>query len=218
MSFIRDLTASEIVGQVLFVKIRLRHKISNCVFMGMGEPLDNYYNTEKAILIMNERKGLDIGSRRITISTCGIIPGIERLKDLKPQVNLSLSLHAVEQNLRDKLVPANRRYPLGELIKVCENYIVKKGRIITLEYLLIKGKNDSLRDAEKLAKIAERLKAKINLLACNSVPGTAYKAPHPGRINLFMQQLKRCGANTTLRKSKGEDIDAACGQLAGKIK
>lgn len=218
IGFIRDLTASEIVGQALFIRNKLKRKISNYVFMGMGEPLDNYVNTEKAILIMNDKKGLDIGSRRITISTCGLVPGIEKLKGLEQAVNLSISLHAVDNSLRDELVPANRRYPIEQLIKACESYMDKKRRIITLEYVLIDRKNDSAKDAEKLAKIAKKLRAKINLLACNPVSAVDCNAPSADKINSFMRKLKRNGASVTLRRSKGNDIYAACGQLAGKVR
>lgn len=214
--FVRDLEPSEIISQILFLQHNLKHTITNYVFMGMGEPLDNYENTMKAILIMNERHGLDIASRRITVSTCGIIPGIDKLKDLGLQVNLSISLHAADNKLRNELVPINRKYPLEELVKACRLYIEKTKKKITLEYILIKDKNHSLQDAEKIAEISKKLIAKVNLITYNAVKGMPFKAPAKQEIDLFMKQLLKKKINATLRKSKGQDIQAACGQLVGK--
>lgn len=214
--FKRDLTPSEIVSQLLFVQYALKHKITNLVFMGMGEPLDNYGNVSKAIMIINDPEGISIGARRITVSTCGIVPGIEKLSGLGLQVNLSISLHAGNDKLRDQLVPVNKRYPLGTLIKACKKYLETTGRIITLEYVLIKGRNDSHKDADELAAIAKTLKAKVNLIACNAVPAMGVTAPERKDVNAFMQDLIKRGVIVTLRESKGDDIFAACGQLAGK--
>lgn len=216
MGFVRDLSPSEIVGQILYLRHSLKQRLTNYVFMGMGEPLDNFENTSKAIFIMNDKEGLDIGARRITISTCGVIYGINRLKDLGLQINLSVSLHATEDKLRDELIPINKRFPLEELIKACRQYVEKAGRLITLEYVLIKGKNDSAQDADRLAKIAGKLKAKVNLITYSTVPGTAYQAPSAKDTALFMERLKGNRTVVTLRKSKGSGIQAACGQLAGK--
>lgn len=215
MGFVRDLTPSEITGQILFLQRNLKYKITNHVFMGMGEPLDNYENVSKSIMIMNTPEGMNIGARRITVSTCGIIPGMEKLKNLGLQVNLSISLHASNDRLRNELMPINRRYPLEELIKACEGFINKAGRIITLEYILIKGKNDSLKDADGIAIIAKRLKAKVNLIPCSQVPGLNFQSTPRKGIELFVRKLISKGVNVTLRESKGEDINAACGQLAG---
>ncbi len=213
--FIRDLTASEIISQVLFLEHHLKYKITNYVFMGMGEPLDNYINTFKAISIMNTSEGLNIGSRRITISTCGLVPAMDKLKDLALQVNLSLSLHAADDKLRDELVPVNRKYPLGSLLKAGEKYMEESGRMITLEYVLIKGKNDTFKDADNLAAIAQRLKAKVNLIAYNKVSAFKLEPPTLKDLTIFMNRLRDKKVNVTLRKSKGADIQAACGQLAG---
>ena len=215
---IRNLTPSEITNQILFLHHNFKHKITNYVLMGMGEPLDNYENVSKAITIMNDPAGMAIGARRITISTCGIIPGMEKLKDLGLQINLSVSLHATNNGLRDEFMPINRKYPLEELIEACEEYIRSSGRIITLEYILIKGKNDSLKDADELEPIAKRLKAKVNLVPCSPIPGQNFRSPERRSINIFMNRLLKRGANATLRESKGKDIKAACGQLAGKVK
>ena len=216
--FIRDLSPSEIINQILFLKDKLKHKITNYVFMGMGEPLDNCDNVLKAIMIMNSKSGLDIGARRITVSTCGIIPGIRRLTDMGLQVNLSISLHAATDNLRDILVPANRRYPLEKLVDASEYFSKKTGRILTLEYVLIKGKNDSLKDESKLESIARRLKAKVNLIPCSPVPGLGFQPPSKKDVDVFMVKLIQGRIKVTRRESKGKDIKAACGQLAGRLK
>ena len=216
--FTRNLTASEIINQAHYLQNNLKHKITNYVFMGMGEPLDNYENVTKAIMIMNKPKGMDIGARRITISTCGIVPAIEKLKDLGIQINLSISLHAANNGLRDKLVPINKRYPLERLIKACEEFIEKTGKMITFEYVLIKGMNASPEDADELAVIAKRLKAKVNLIPYSTVQNLNFQSPQEGDIDIFIKRLANSGVNVTLRQSKGEDIQAACGQLAGKKK
>lgn len=216
--YIRNLTPSEILNQALYVRHNLKYKMTNFVFMGMGEPLDNYENVKKAIMIMNDAKGMDVGARRITISTCGIIPGIEKLKDLGLQVNLSISLHAANNRLRSKLMPINKRYPLKRLIEICEEMRDKTGRMITLEYILIKGINDSPQDADGLAVIARRLRAKVNLISYSIIPNLNFQPPEPKEIKLFMKRLVNKGINVTLRESKGKDIEAACGQLAGRDK
>jgi 23S rRNA (adenine2503-C2)-methyltransferase len=216
--FIRNLTPAEITNQILFLQHNLKHKITNYVLMGMGEPLDNYENTSKAIMIMNDPEGMGIGARRITISTCGIIPGIKKLEDLELQVNLSVSLHATNNNLRDELIPINRRYPLEKLIKACEDFVDATGRMITLEYVLIKGKNDSLKDADELAKIAKKLKAKVNLVPYSTIPNLNFQSTGRRNTNIFMNRLINRGVNATLRESKGKDIQAACGQLAGRAR
>lgn len=216
--FIKNLTPAEITNQILFLQHNLKHKITNYVLMGMGEPLDNYKNISKAIMIMNDPEGMAIGARRITISTCGIIPGIRKLEDLRLQVNLSVSLHATNNNLRDELIPINRRYPLEKLIKACEDFVDATGRMITLEYVLIKGKNDSLKDADELAKIAKKLKAKVNLVPYSTIPNLNFQSTGRRNTNIFMNRLINRGINATLRESKGKDIQAACGQLAGRAR
>jgi len=214
--FTRDLTTSEIICQITFLRRSVGREITNYVFMGMGEPLDNFDNVSKAIMIMNDPKGMNIGSRRITVSTCGYVPGIERLKDFKPQVNLSLSLHAANDDLRNKLVPVNSRYPLDRLMKVCREYIDKTGRVITLEYVMLKDENDSLKDADKLIKIAKRLKAKVNMIPYSAVREKGFQPTDEDKMEKFRQRLLKNKVNVTQRESKGRDIRAACGQLAGK--
>ena len=213
--FVRNLSVSEIIGQILHIKNKLKHKITNYVFMGMGEPLDNYESVAKAVLIMNDPEGMDIGARRITISTCGIIPGIEKLKALGLQVNLSVSLHATNNELRNRLMPVNKIYPLEKLIEACDDFIEETGRLITIEYVLIKDVNDSARDADELNLIAKRLRAKVNVIPYSAISGGKFKAPQKNDTSVFMKRLIGKGVNAIERKSKGKDILAACGQLAG---
>ncbi|MFH1783268.1 MAG: 23S rRNA (adenine(2503)-C(2))-methyltransferase RlmN [Candidatus Omnitrophota bacterium] len=212
--FVRDLSPTEIVSQILYILKHTNKKIDNYVFMGMGEPLDNYDNLERAITIMNSSWGLEIGARRMTVSTCGIIPGIDRLKDLNIQVNLSISLHAANNKLRDSLVPINNTYPIEELIKSCRGFMKKKGRIITLEYILIKDKNDSEKDIKELSKIAKTLNAKVNLIPYSFVEGYKLTSPTRKDVENFESALTRKRISVTVRRSKGGDIQAACGQLA----
>jgi 23S rRNA (adenine2503-C2)-methyltransferase len=215
--FKRNLSPSEIVGQVLDLEKALGAEITNYVFMGMGEPLDNFDNLARAIRIMNAPEGLGIAARRMTISTAGFIPGIERLKEFDLQVNLSVSLHGVTDRLRSRLMPINPRYPLEKLVAACEDYIRSGGRMITLEYILIRKVNDSLNDADGLAGIARRLRAKVNLIAYSPVAGVAFETPSDADVARFRRWLEERKVHVTLRQSKGKDILAACGQLAGRF-
>jgi 23S rRNA (adenine2503-C2)-methyltransferase len=214
--FQRQLRPSEIVGQVLYLRDRLKIPLTNFVFMGMGEPLDNFDNLAKAILIMNAPEGLGIAARRITVSTAGVIPGIERLKKMKLQVNLSLSLHAVNDELRSKLMPINRKYPLAGVLRACQDYVRAGGRVMTVEYILLRGLNDSVADARRLGALAARLKAKVNLIPYSEVCGPGYEPSLPGQRELFLRKLEKMNVRATLRRSRGADIQAACGQLAGR--
>ncbi len=214
--FKRDLAPSEIIGQVLFLEQALGRDLTNYVFMGMGEPLDNWTNVEKALRIMNAPEGLAIAARRMTVSTAGYIPSFRRLEALDLQINLSISLHAVTDRLRDRLMPINRRFPLEELVAAAESTIRSGGRMITLEYILIRGLNDSLDDADGLAAIARRLRAKVNLIACSPVAGAGFATPDEADIARFKRWLEERKVNTLVRLSKGADIAAACGQLAGR--
>jgi 23S rRNA (adenine2503-C2)-methyltransferase len=215
--FFRDLTASEIVGQALFLKDNLEVRTTNIVFMGMGEPLDNFEQVGRAIAILNAPEGLGLAARRMTVSTVGIIPGIERFKQLGLQVNLSISLHAADEAKRSRLLPVNKIYPLAGLIAAAEDYLRCGGRKITLEYVLLKGVNDTAADAEGLARIARRLRAKVNVIPYSPVDGFGFETPDPGRARQFVQALEAKGVSVTLRDSKGRDIQAACGQLAGRV-
>jgi len=216
--FKRNLSPSEITGQVLFLRDTLDRELTNLVFMGMGEPLDNFDNLEKAVRIMNSPEGMGIAARRMTISTCGLVPGIERLAKLDLQVNLSLSLHAVTDRLRDKLMPVNKKYPLEKVIEACEDYLRLGGRMMTFEYILIKDVNDSRNDAEGLAGIARRLRAKLNIIAYSPVAGLDYEGSDEPALRTFIQRLEERKVHVTRRQSKGADIAAACGQLAGRAK
>lgn len=216
--FVRDLRVSEIVNQLLLVQGSCGRRVTNVVFMGMGEPLDNYDNLVKAIRVMNHPDGIGIGARKITVSTCGIIPGILKLKDLGLQIELSVSLHAADDLARNELVPVNRKYGLEQLVSACMDYYEKTGRVITLEYTLIRDKNDSLKDAEKLAAFAKKLKAKVNLIACNPFAEMSCARPDRKKVMAFSQRLRSRGAKVTIRRSRGRDILAACGQLAARRK
>jgi 23S rRNA (adenine2503-C2)-methyltransferase len=215
--FVRNLSPSEMVNQVLFLRDHEGEPATNLVFMGMGEPLDNYENLVKAIKIMNSAEGLGIAARRMTVSTCGIVPAILHFKSLGLQVNLSISLHAVTDEKRTRLVPVNKKYPLETLIKACQDYIDSGGRKITLEYVLLRSVNDTLADADGLARIAQRLKAKVNVIPYSPVQGLPFEVPSEEKIQLFVRRLEDRRISVTLRHSKGKDIQAACGQLAGRI-
>jgi 23S rRNA (adenine2503-C2)-methyltransferase len=214
--FSRNLSVSEILNQILYARDILKIQTTNYVFMGMGEPLDNYENLVNALKIINDENGLNIGARRITVSTCGIVPGIKKLANLNMQVNLSLSLHAVTDAKRDKLMPINKRFPIKMLIGVLSDYLEKTNRKITLEYILIPGINDDASDADDLARIARLLRAKINLIPYSEVSGLRFTAPTMKDLERFLGRVKGRHEHITLRQSKGRDIQAACGQLSGK--
>ena len=214
--FKRNLVSSEIVGQALYVEKRLGIDVTNYVFMGMGEPLDNWDNVEKALRIMNAPEGMGVAARRMTISTAGYVPAFPQLEALDLQINLSISLHAVTDRLRDRLMPINRKYPLEKLVETAEHYIRSGGRMITLEYIVMCGLNDSLDDADGLAAIARRLRAKVNLIAYSPVPGVAFEAPSSADVARFKRWLEERRVRVTVRQSKGADIAAACGQLAAR--
>ncbi|HAJ32636.1 MAG TPA: 23S rRNA (adenine(2503)-C(2))-methyltransferase RlmN [Candidatus Atribacteria bacterium] len=210
--FSRNLTVSEILNQVLFVKKKMKSNPNNIVFMGIGEPLDNYDNVVKAICVLNSKDTFDIGARKITISTCGIIPAIKRLQKRNWQIELSVSLHAPENKLRSYLMPVNNLYPLPDLIEVCRNYTDKTNRQITFEYILIKGVNDSVNYADKLAKLIGGFNSKVNLITFNPAPDSLLPPAAP-QVKSFKNELIAKGIPTTIRISKGDDISAACGQL-----
>jgi 23S rRNA (adenine2503-C2)-methyltransferase len=166
---------------------------------------------------MNDKDGMGVAARRITVSTAGVIPGIEKFKNLGLQVNLSISLHAADNKLRNMLMSVNKKYPLEKLVKTCEDFIQAGGRMLTLEYILIRGVNDSFEDADKLANIACRLNAKVNLIPCSPVPGLSFRAPDKKSVVAFERRLIHNSVNATMRESKGSDILASCGQLAGSV-
>lgn len=215
--FTRNLVPSEIVGQVLFLEQALGRPLTNYVFMGMGEPLDNWTSVERAIRIMNAPEGLAIAARRITISTAGYVEAFKRLEALDLQISVSISLHAVTDRLRDRLMPINRRFPLETLIAAAGSYVRTGGRMLTLEYILIRGLNDSLDDADGLAAIARRLRAKVNLIAYSPVERLDFETPTEAEMARFRRWLEERKVGATVRLSKGADIAAACGQLAGRF-
>lgn len=212
--FVRNLKVSEILDEV--IHIRSAHpgqRITNLVFMGIGEPMDNYANVLGAIRTFNDPDAFNIGARRITISTCGVIPGIEKLKSEGLQVELSVSLHSAKDDVRSRLVPINKKYPIRDLIAVCRDYTRDTGRVITFEYVLIKGENSSASDSQALADLLKGIKCKVNVISYNNISAKGYLQPSPGEVRGFMDVLKKSGISATKRKSKGEDIDAGCGQL-----
>lgn len=214
--FTRDLSAGEIVGQWLAIERAAAVRATNLVFMGMGEPLDNLENTLRALDIICAPAGAAFPARRLTVSTSGLVPGIDRLSERVPPVNLAVSLHAPEQELRARLVPVARKYPLPVLLAACQRYRRRTGRPATLEYALIGGVNDSPRQARRLAAIAGRLGAPVNLIPCNPVPGVSLSPASPPAVEAFRALLAGRGVTVTLRRSRGSDIAAACGQLAEK--
>jgi 23S rRNA (adenine2503-C2)-methyltransferase len=213
--FKRNLTIGEILDEVLYLKNNLKTgQLTHIVFMGTGEPLDNYGNVLGAIRLINSPLAFNIGARRITISTCGIIPGIKRLQDENLQIELSISLHAADDKTRSQLMPVNKKYPLEALIKCCHEYIEQTNRQITFEYILIKGLNADISSAEKLVTLLKDLRlAKVNLIPANSISELRIFPPTEREIVLFKDKLFNSGMNVTLRKERGQDIDAACGQL-----
>ena len=212
--FRRNLTYKEIVEQVLTIQGDTGLKVTNIVFMGQGEPMLNLDNVLKALEIFNN--DFQIGARRITISTSGIIPGIERLAALNLQSTLAISLHAPNHELRKTIMPIENRYPLSDLKKALKNYIDMTGRRITIEYILIHGFNDTISVAKELALLLKDLKCNINLIPYNSVIENDYKKPSNNDIMKFKYLLEHSGKKVTVRLERGADIDAACGQLRGK--
>jgi len=234
----RNLLAHEIVGQVLETERLAREEarktvegggsgsdgggaglgvdgrwIGNLVIMGMGEPLANYENLMRALQVLNASWGGGIGARKITISTSGLAPQIRQLADHPPQFRLAISLHGATDAVRERIMPVNRKYPLKELASAIEYYQARKGRMITFEYILIEGVNDGLDQIEPLARLAKRLHAKINLIPYNAVEGLEWKRPVEAAQERFLSGLEKLGVTATLRREKGHDIDAACGQL-----
>jgi 23S rRNA (adenine2503-C2)-methyltransferase len=209
----RNLHPGEIVDQVMRVEELCGERINNLVFMGMGEPLANYANLMKAVQIINAPWGVELGARHITISTSGLAPQIRKLADQPLQVRLAISLHGATDEVRDQIMPVNRKYPLEVLLEACEYYTERKKQRMTFEYILIEEVNDRPDDARALVQVARRVKAKINCIPYNSVEGLEWKRPDEARQDAFMAILKEGGITATIRREKGHDIAAACGQL-----
>ena len=215
--FIRNLTTGEIVGQLLYIRERGgAEAFHNIVFMGMGEPLLNYKNMVAAVGIISSEIGLSVSAKRVTVSTAGIVPGIIRLADSGLKVNLAISLHAASDKKRMVLMPIAKKYRLAELMKAAEYFAVKRKKRVTFEYILFKGFNDSKVDALELARLVEGIPCKINILAYNPVNGLPYERPSDDDVDRFGKLLYPRAPAVTVRKSRGLDIAAACGQLAGK--
>ena len=209
----RDLTAGEIVAQVLAAEKHSGEKIQNLVFMGMGEPLANFDALLRSLQIINAPWGIGIGARHLTVSTCGLAPKIKMLAESPLQIGLAISLHGATNEVRSQLMPINKKHPLEELVSACVFYQEKKGRLITFEFILIDGLNDTPEQASKLTEICRRVDAKINIIPCNPVEGLPWRKPPEDKIERFCETMQKRGLRVTLRKEKGGNIDAACGQL-----
>ena len=214
--FIRNLSAAEILSQVHAVQNDMDIKVSHIVLMGMGEPMDNYDNVIRFLRLVNNDDGLNIGMRNISLSTCGIIPGIKKLQDENLQLTLSVSLHAPNDYVRSKLMPVNKKYPVDELLSACREYADETSRRISYEYAMFGGVNDSDECAVELAEKLKGTLAHINLIPANDVTESGLKSSTPERIKRFSEILENAGRNVTVRRSLGGDIDASCGQLRSK--
>ena len=213
---LRNLEASEIVLQVLTVSKLAEVRVSHVVVMGIGEPFDNYDNVIKFIKILNYPLGLEIGARHITVSTCGLVEKIREYSDFDLQVNLAISLHAPNNDIRNQIMPINRAYPIEELIEAIEYYIEKTNRRVTIEYILIKDLNDTKECANELADLLHGLNVYVNLIPYNEVKEKPFKRSSKDSMVAFFDVLKKRRINVQLRKEQGGDIDAACGQLRSK--
>jgi 23S rRNA (adenine2503-C2)-methyltransferase len=215
MGLVRNLTAGEIVGQVrvLAGALAMRDRRFNIVLMGMGEPLHNYDETMKALRILADEHGLAVSPRRVTLSTVGLLPALDRLAQEPLMPNLAISLHAPTDVQRGELVPINKKYGVGEIIEACRRFPLKRRSRITFEYVLLSGVNDSPEDARRLAKLLSGVKSKVNLIPLNAAPGIPFERPSEDAIDRFAQILADNHLTVSVRKSRGRDIRAACGQL-----
>jgi len=221
MGLKRNLDVGEIVDQVhlarrLLAEVDPGRKLTNLVYMGMGEPLHNYDNMVKSLRILTHDKGAGLGQRRVTVSTSGLVPKLEKLglEDVRP--NLAVSLNAPNDEIRDQIMPINRKWNIGKLLAALRAYPLEQRRRITFEYVLLAGVNDSLRDAAQLAKLLRGMKCKVNIIPWNPHPEAPYERPTDAVIEAFQMECKRLGLPTYLRRPRGDDIDAACGQLANR--
>ena len=209
----RNLRADEIVNQIMMVEKASHERIDNIVFMGMGEPLANYDNVMRAIQIINAPWGIGIGARHITISTSGLVPQIRQLADQPLQIRLAVSLHGASDDVRSRIMPINRKYNLSALLDACRYFTSRKKQRITFEFILIAQVNDSDEQARQLARHSRALEAKVNLIPYNTVEGLDWRQPSADCQTKFLANLRRAGVRATLRREKGDDIAAACGQL-----
>lgn len=213
IAFVRNLTSGEIVEQLLAVQRDENIKISNVVFMGIGEPLDNYDNVVNAIRIINNQKGINIGARHISLSTSGLVPKIYKLAEENIQCTLSISLHATTDEQRNKMMPVNNSYNIEELLQACKDYIAKTNRRISFEYALAKDNNDNLEDAKRLVKLLKGMICHVNLIPINKIENGEFSKSSNDNILKFRDYLNDHGIVATVRRELGSDIDAACGQL-----
>lgn len=213
---VRNLEAYEIVEQLLIIEEDIKKRITHVVVMGIGEPFDNYDNVMRFVKKINCGKGIDIGSRHITISTCGVIPGIKKFMKEDGQVNLAISLHAPNDELRTKLMPINKAYHLQELMDVIKEYIATTNRRVTFEYIMLEDINDSEEDAKELVKLLKGINCYVNLIPYNETENIGFKRTKEWKILKFYDILKSNKINTTIRKEFGSSVDAACGQLRAK--
>jgi len=213
----RHLSADEIVSQVLLAEKISGERINNLVFMGMGEPMANYKNWLQAVSILNAPWGVGLGARKMTVSTSGLVPRIRDLADQPLQIRLAISLHGASDSVRSQIMPVNQKYPVAELMEACTYYSERKKQMITFEYILIEGVNDASSEAKLLAERARGLRAKINLIPYNTVEGLPWKRPSEEVQEEFLSILRDRGIAATIRREKGHDIDAACGQLRRRV-
>jgi 23S rRNA (adenine2503-C2)-methyltransferase len=221
--FNRNLTAGEIIGQLWWANKRLGRDprgeklITNVVMMGMGEPLANYENVVDALKIMLDDNAYNLSKKKLTLSTSGMIPALDRLKEDCP-VALAVSLHASNDKVRDEIVPLNKKYPIKDLLAACQRYLTTSPKnFVTFEYVMLKGINDKLEHAEELAQLVRGIECKFNLIPFNPFPNAGFESSSWNQILKFQKVLQNAGYITTVRKTRGEDIDAACGQLVGKV-
>lgn len=220
MGFMRHLTVGEMVGQYAYFGHALKQeeaRISNVVMMGMGEPLHNYDNTLAAVDRITDPTGIDLGNRKITISTVGLIPAMRRYADEKRQTPLAVSLHAATDEERDALIPVNSRWPIEELMETCRYYIAQTGRRLTFEWALIKGENDTVEQADRLGKLLKGMLCHVNLIPLNPTKGYAGRPSNPERVKAFIDKLSEYGVSATVRVRRGIDIQAGCGQLRDRV-
>ncbi len=213
---VRRLRPSEMLDQVLFTGLDSGAPVSNVVLMGIGEPLDNYDNVRRFLALVNDPEGMNIGMRHISLSTCGLVPGIDRLAEEDLQLTLSVSLHAPDDALRSSLMPVNRRYPIDELLAACKRYFEKTGRRISFEYAMIDGRNDTPEMAQLLIRRLRGLPAHVNLIPLNRIEESPLQPSTRQAVAAFQKALDDAGITATVRRTLGSDIDASCGQLRKK--
>lgn len=214
----RNLTASEMLAQIMAAERDNNIRVSNVVMMGMGEPLDNFENSVKFLSLVSNDNGMNIGLRHISLSTSGVVSGIQKLKEYNFPITLSISLHAPNDEIRSTIMPVNRKWNIDALLKACKDYQKVTTRRISFEYALIDGVNNTEKCADELAKKIKGIMCHVNLIPANPVKENTFKKPDRNKIILFKQQLEKRGINATVRRTLGADIDASCGQLRSKAK